>query len=518
MFKDVRIAIRIIILLIIIGLTYLIYPRMASLAEPWLQAPTSSTAAGVISPADTPPAPAELVTMTGTSTPEKLVAAATPVTTAAATATMLGTATLAPLIEETPFNPNPAAQATADYLDALATADASLNSPATPAQPTGGVATPLIPTTTATPQPQPTSLALVVVTETPTPQNIITAAAEAAKATAVATAIGTYTPMPWNWVVPIVITPEPATAIPANAATASFQVAAATASAFVNGTPTPWPVNVWTATPTPFMRPVVGEVATPWIPPSPTPMPIPIPQGLIGKIMFLSNRSGGPLPLPEPLVYVVNPDGSNLAVLNDDTFYRIAQARDKYSADQRYRAFIQDIERYDRSGPIGPEPGIFFFDYQYNGVQQITSFGLGGAWDPAWSPTQEQIVFVSDESAQAEVWLANRDGSGVRQLTASQAAVASELGKNNYIPDDAHGHPSWSPDGSKIVYWSSLGGHRQIWVINADGSNAYTLSTTGHDDWDPVWIKYTDLPRDPVVGIGAGSNSETPSTDAQSKP
>ena len=36
--------------------------------------------------------------------------------------------------------------------------------------------------------------------------------------------------------------------------------------------------------------------------------------------------------------------------------------------------------------------------------------------------------------------------------------------------------------------------------MNADGSNLYSLSTTGHDDWDPVWIKYIDPARDPVPG------------------
>jgi hypothetical protein len=362
---------------------------------------------------------------------------------------------------------------------------------------------------------------MVIVTETPTPLNIITVAAEAAKATAVAKTVGTYTPVPWNWVVPIVITPEPSTPVPVNAATASFQVAAATASAFVNGTPTPWPVNVWTATPTPYMRPVVGQVATPWIPPGPTPTPMSMPQGLIGKIIFLSNRSGGPVPLPEPLVYVIDPDGSNLAVLNDDTLYRIAKARDVYSPDQSYRALVQDIERYDRSGPIGPAPGIFFYDYSLSVVQQITYFGLGGAWDPAWSPTQDQVVFVSDDTTHADLWVANRDSSGLRRLTfTDDAVIASQLGKNNYIPDDAHGHPSWSPDGSKIVYWSSIGGHRHILVINADGSNPYSLSTTGHDDWDPVWVKYTDPPRDPIIGLNTGSSSGTASTDpsAQTAP
>jgi hypothetical protein len=34
--------------------------------------------------------------------------------------------------------------------------------------------------------------------------------------------------------------------------------------------------------------------------------------------------------------------------------------------------------------------------------------------------------------------------------------------------------------------------------MNADGSGLYSLSHTGFNDWDPVWIKYTDPARDPT--------------------
>ena len=525
MFKDSVITLRltlsgIIILLIIAGLTYLIWPRITYSGAPGLQ-PSASLTVTAISVPDTPPASAELVTITSTPTPENLTLVAAQVTTATATATTVSTSTLALQIEKTPLmvTPRPILtnQATADYLDALATAEARIKGTATP--PDSRIATPIIPTATSTRIPSPTSITLVVITETPTPQNIITVAAQAAKATAVATAIGTYTPMPWNWVVPIVITPEPATAVPANAATAAFQVAVATAAAFVNGTPTPVPINVWTATPTPFMWPVIGEVATPWVPPSPTPTSLPIPQELVGKILFLSNRSGGPQPLDQPLVYVIDPDGSNLAVLNDDALYQTALARDSYSADQRYRTFFQVIPRYSTDAKLRRAVemvrAIFFYDYHYKVEEQITFFGAGEGWDPVWSKTQEQIAFVSDENQHAEIWVVNRDGSGLRWLTQTdEALLASQFGKDNYIPDEENGHPSWSPDGSKIVFWSTRTGHRQIWVMNADGSNAYSLSTTSHDDWDPVWIKYTDPARVPEFGIKFPPQpSPTPGSD-----
>lgn len=482
MFKNLLIALkhspgRIVILLLVAGLAYWLWPRTAASTAPWR--PSLNSPATAEAPADTAPASDEASRPAAENAIN--VAAQASTATATATATPVSTATPVPQKGGTPTRPTPTNQATAAYLDALATADALLNSTATPTP------TPAMPTATGTPTPSPTSIAFVVVTKTPTPQNIITVAAQAARATAVATAIGTYTPMPWNWVVPIVVTPTPPPPTPANAATATFQAAEATAAAFVYGTPTPMPINVWTATPTPFMRPVSGEVATPWIPPTPTPLPtptptpLPIPQELVGKILFLSNRSGGPQPLSQPLVYVIDPDGSNLAVLTDVTFYNTALARDTYSADQRYRAFVREVGRGEDEVPI-----IFSYDYHYAVEEQVTFFKNGVAWGPVWSPTQEQIAFVSNVSGSDEIWTIHRDGSDARQLTDGAGSW----------------HPSWSPDGSKIVFWSNRYAHRQILVMDADGSNAYSLSTTEYHDWNPIWVKYTDPAREPVLGIG----------------
>jgi TolB protein len=51
-------------------------------------------------------------------------------------------------------------------------------------------------------------------------------------------------------------------------------------------------------------------------------------------------------------------------------------------------------------------------------------------------------------------------------------------------------HPTFSPDGSQIVFYSNRGsGRRQLWVMNADGSNQRVLLPSAYNDWDPVWIK-----------------------------
>jgi hypothetical protein len=340
-----------------------------------------------------------------------------------------------------------------------------------------------------------------LITATPTPESIFVAATLSAASTAQARTVGTATPLPDNWVTPIVVTSTPT---PANFATAQIIDLLATVQAFTTGTPTPTPANVVTATPTPVFILLDGELPPMTPTPTPTLNPRKMPPELIGKIAFKSNRSG------QEEIYLINPDGSGLALLTDRWPYQLALERDVYSADQRFRVFVKDaIINTSLAVPIQVKlPAIFFYDALYNVEEQVTRFNpsligfpigwatgidcgtiqdelngphcLGLAYEPAWSPTAEKIAFVSNDSGNDEIWVANRDGSDSLQLTRDD---------HNWWDK----HPSWSPDGSQIVFWSNRTGNWQIWVMNVDGSNLYSLSRTGFNDWDPVWIKYPDM-------------------------
>ncbi len=260
-----------------------------------------------------------------------------------------------------------------------------------------------------------------------------------------------------------------------------------------------------TATPTPVFVLLDGELPPMTPTPTPTVVPSTIPPELIGKIAFKSDRSG------QEEIYVINPNGSGLALLSDRWPYEVALQRDAYSADERFRVFVKDalIDTGYLDVPVQITlPAIFYYDAFYEVEEQLTRFNpsligvykvgttrsfscqtsleaperecLGMAYQPVWSPTAEQIAFVSNDSGNDEIWVINRDGTGARQLT-----------RDDYSWWDKH--PSWSPDGSKIVFWSNRTGNWQIWVMDADGSNLYSLSRTGFNDWDPVWIKYPGI-------------------------
>jgi uncharacterized protein YjdB len=71
-----------------------------------------------------------------------------------------------------------------------------------------------------------------------------------------------------------------------------------------------------------------------------------------------------------------------------------------------------------------------------------------------------KIVFVSrDQFLNSDIWVANRDGSGLTRLTTYAGA------------DD---QPVWTLDG-RIVFRSMRSGQSQIWIMNADGSGQRNL-------------------------------------------
>src|SRR5205823_1490863 len=65
--------------------------------------------------------------------------------------------------------------------------------------------------------------------------------------------------------------------------------------------------------------------------------------------------------------------------------------------------------------------------------------------DPQFSPDGRKIVFISDRSGSAEIWVCNRDGSHALQVTS--------------VGGPATGTPRWSPDGEHIVFDSRPDGN-----------------------------------------------------------
>ena len=71
-----------------------------------------------------------------------------------------------------------------------------------------------------------------------------------------------------------------------------------------------------------------------------------------------------------------------------------------------------------------------------------------------------------------DIYTMDSDGSNVERLT----------DYSGY--DDS---PAWSPSGDRIVFVSERDGHRDLWIVNADGSNPTQLTDDEATDIHPDW-------------------------------
>lgn len=423
-------------------------------------------------PPSTPPplATVPVLVATLTPTPANVLTAAAYAGTATAVATTIGTYTplpyalatatppladiaaaqawralqgLPPLVVYTPVPAN-AATATADALYATAVAV------------TTGTFTP-VPTNAVTP---------VIVLPTPIPDNAATAVAQWLGAAAQAQQVGTPTPLPPGAVV-ATITPAPlviaSTATPANAATAVMRAAEATLSALTVGAYTPIPRNARTPTPEPPPTPLpllVRDTPRPTSTPAPA-LPPSLPAVLKGLILFRSDRND------QVELFALDPAAGVVYRVTQEWPFSLAQTLEGRAPDGFAAVVVQNDNRL--------VPELYIRDSRYPGLRQLTST-TGWSYDAAWSPTGDSIAFVSQEPGNDEIHTIRPDGSDMRRLTA-----------NDWEWDK---HPSWSPDGTRIVFWSNREtGRRQLWIMNADGGNQRRLLDSPYNDWDPIWVK-----------------------------
>ncbi len=106
----------------------------------------------------------------------------------------------------------------------------------------------------------------------------------------------------------------------------------------------------------------------------------------------------------------------------------------------------------------------------------VTAVDQGTISAPVWSPTGNWIAFVVNSGGATAVWVVRSNGSDLLQLTQDS--------------DGSAGHPTFSPDGTRVAYWQvGAYGQRQIWSIGVAGTAPRNLSSNASDEYDPVWVK-----------------------------
>jgi Tol biopolymer transport system component len=84
-----------------------------------------------------------------------------------------------------------------------------------------------------------------------------------------------------------------------------------------------------------------------------------------------------------------------------------------------------------------------------------------------------QVAFTSNRSGSLQVWIAGRDGSALRSVTAIEAASVN-VG-------------SWSPDRRAVAIDAVVNGNADIYVVGAEGGPPRRLTDSPSIDSDPEW-------------------------------
>lgn len=191
----------------------------------------------------------------------------------------------------------------------------------------------------------------------------------------------------------------------------------------------------------------------------------------------------------------------SLASIQGVTRSRLVFASDRDNQDQRRKElYIADYDGFNvrqvtvnRALSILPAwtpggKGIIYTSYR-NGTPQIflswifegrnlpnvTREGANTqAFAPVVSPDGTKIAYSANRRGTFDIWVANIDGSGARNLTGTSAQDTA---------------PCWSPSGLEIAFTSGRSGSAQLWVMDHEGLNLRRLSRVGNYNdacaWNP---------------------------------
>jgi TolB protein len=167
------------------------------------------------------------------------------------------------------------------------------------------------------------------------------------------------------------------------------------------------------------------------------------------------------------------------------------------------------------------DPEIYVTDRSGQGERRLTAF-RGPDVSPVWNPkTNAQIAWVSGRTRLPQIYIMDADGANITRMTDGGYATSPSWSPNGqfltfawnrsygpgapggediYIMDiaskrwtqlthdaGANDFPSWSPDSRHIVFQRQQGGHTEIWMMLADGTDQQQLTHGDGSNTQPDW-------------------------------
>ena len=140
----------------------------------------------------------------------------------------------------------------------------------------------------------------------------------------------------------------------------------------------------------------------------------------------------------------------------------------------------------DRADPIREIGAVWRMDAGGHDPRRLSPTSVGAVRDVAASPDGSEVAF----STLHEIWVMDADGSHAHAIVTSPSLV---------------GHPSWSPDGSRLAFSDHRTGNGDLYLVDADGTDPVRLTSnpdTAEElpSWSPdgTRIAFSDFNSDTV--------------------
>jgi TolB protein len=205
------------------------------------------------------------------------------------------------------------------------------------------------------------------------------------------------------------------------------------------------------------------------------------------RVAFHASASGTGLPIkPDPGAATSD---SDIFVVNVDEAVELGRAPTNITQDS---TTIDDDPDWSPDGRwivytshlVGDNPNnsataeIYVIDAAASTAPVRLTFNSEEERAPTWSPDGTQILYSCRKGPTFELCVMNADGGNQVQLTLNTVAELT---------------PTWSPDGSRIAYHRLLAGRFQVFVMNRDGSGQAPLTNTlginAFPNWGEVRVK-----------------------------
>jgi TolB protein len=175
-----------------------------------------------------------------------------------------------------------------------------------------------------------------------------------------------------------------------------------------------------------------------------------------GRIVMVGTRSGA------KELYVCDMDGGNLQQITSDRSICLAP---RWSPDGQRITYTSYLKRW---------PDVYLIDLASRSRRVLASYS-GMNSGGAISPDGSLVALALSKDGSPNLYVRGLGGGEpVRLTTETRAAIAS---------------PSWSPDGSHIVYTSDQAStaHPQLYMISRSGGAPKRLTTRGSQNVAPNW-------------------------------